>query len=55
MELDQKIAEERDKARFQLKDKRAMTMDSLFGSIEVSRNYYYDIENKDKCFYWINI
>lgn len=41
-ELDRSIAENRDKARFQLKDKRKMTMDSLFGSIEVSRNYYYD-------------
>jgi len=45
-ELDQVIAENRDKARFQLKDKRKMTMDSLFGSIEVNRNYYYDRESK---------
>jgi len=45
-ELDQQLAENRDKARFQLKDKRVMTMDSLFGSIEVNRNYYYDRENK---------
>ena len=52
-ELDQQLAKERDKARFQLKDKRAMTMDSLFGSIEVSRNYYYD--RKNIFFYWINI
>src|SRR5690625_1033957 len=44
-ELDQIIAENRDKDRFQLKDKRKMTMDSLFGSIEVSRNYYYDRES----------
>lgn len=37
-ELDQILAENRDKKRFQLKDKRKMTMDSLFGSIEVNRN-----------------
>ena len=49
-ELDQQLAKERDKARFQLKDKRAMTMDSLFGSIEVSRNYYYDREHKKYVF-----
>jgi len=49
-ELDQEIAEARDKTRFQLKDKRAMTMDSLFGSIEVSRNYYYDRENNKYMF-----
>lgn len=45
-ELDQLLAENRDKSRFQLKDKRQMTMDSLFGSIEVKRNYYYDRESK---------
>ena len=45
-ELDQRIAENRDKARFQLKDKRKMTMDSLFGTVEVSRNYYYDRASK---------
>jgi len=44
-ELDQHLAEIRDKARFQLKDKRPMTMDSLFGSIEIRRNYYYDRQN----------
>lgn len=41
-DLDQQLAEVRDKSRFQLKDKRPMTMDSLFGSIEIRRNYYYD-------------
>ena len=49
-ELDEQLAEARDKGRFQLKDKRVMTMDSLFGSIEVSRNYYYDRENKKYMF-----
>ena len=44
-ELDQQLAEHRDKARFQLKDKRPMTMDALFGSIRITRNYYYDRQN----------
>lgn len=45
-DLDQQLAESREKARFQLKDKRPMTMDSLFGSIEIRRNYYYDRESE---------
>ena len=45
-ELDQVLAETRDTARFQLKDKRPITMDSLFGSVRVNRNYYYDREGK---------
>ena len=45
-ELDQILAMNRDKSRFQLKDKRKMTMDSLFGIVEVTRNYYYDRESK---------
>ena len=45
-ELDLVIAENRDKVRFQLKDKRKMTMDSFFGSIEVRRNYYYDRQSE---------
>ena len=32
-ELDQRLAENRDTARFQLKDKRPISMDSLFGSV----------------------
>ena len=32
-ELDQRLAENRDAARFQLKDKRPISMDSLFGSV----------------------
>lgn len=49
-ELDQQIAETRDKRRFQLKDKRTVTMDCMFGSIEITRNYYYDREtNKYVC------
>jgi len=45
-DLDKQIAENRDKARFELRDKRPMTMDSLFGSIEIRRNYYYDRQSK---------
>lgn len=44
-ELDQQLAESRDKTRFQLKDKRPMSMDALFGSISITRNYYYDRQN----------
>lgn len=45
-ELDQLLTEHRDTARFQLKDKRPITLDSLFGSVQVNRNYYYDRECK---------
>lgn len=41
-EYDQQIANERDKQRFHLKDKRNMTIESLFGEIELKRNYYRD-------------
>lgn len=44
-DLDEQLAGSRDKSRFQLKDKRPMTMDSLFGSIKITRNYYYDRQN----------
>ena len=39
-EIDQQIAEERDKNRFRYHEKREATMDSLFGQIEFSRTYY---------------
>ena len=45
-ELDQWIAENRDKKRFYLKDKRLMQFESVFGLVEVKRNYYYDQESK---------
>lgn len=44
-DLDQLLAEQRDKARFQMKDKNSMTIDSLFGPVEIKRNYYYDRQN----------
>ncbi|CAI9393860.1 TPA: ISLre2 family transposase [Acinetobacter baumannii] len=44
---DREIAEQRDKGRYQLKDKRAIQMDTLFGSVSIKRNYYWDrIGNK---------
>ena len=45
-ELDQILAANRDTSRFQLKDKRPISMDSLFGSVQVNRNYYYDRESR---------
>src|SRR5699024_6506492 len=42
MELDQLIADNRDKQRFELKDKRIISFDSMFGHVEFRRNYYLD-------------
>lgn len=39
---DKEIAEQRDKKRFQLKDKRMATLDTSFGTIDFKRNYYFD-------------
>lgn len=42
-DLDQQIAEARDKGRFRMLDKkRKMTIDSLFGPIKITRRYYRD-------------
>ncbi|HHY22530.1 MAG TPA: ISLre2 family transposase, partial [Bacilli bacterium] len=43
-EYDQQIAQERDKGRYHLKDSRPLKVDSLFGEIELKRNYYKDRE-----------
>lgn len=43
-EMDQIIAEGRDKSRFELKDKRVFSFESMFGSVELRRNYYRDRE-----------
>ena len=43
-DMDQQIAETRDKRRFYLQDKRAVEMDTSFGSIIIKRNYYKDRE-----------
>ncbi|MGG1756698.1 UPF0236 family protein, partial [Geobacillus stearothermophilus] len=41
-EIDQQLAEARDKRRYQLKDKRPTTIQTLFGEVTFRRNYYYD-------------
>jgi len=43
-DFDQQIIDKRDKQRFHLKDKRKLTIDSLFGEIEINRTYYRDRE-----------
>src|SRR5690625_2304721 len=40
--FDQAIALERDKKRFYLKDKRPLKFESIFGQVELKRNYYQD-------------
>lgn len=42
LEMDQAIAEGRDKKRFELKDKRNLPFDSIFGHVSLRRNYYFD-------------
>ncbi|WP_440897454.1 ISLre2 family transposase [Amphibacillus sp. Q70] len=41
-DLDQAIALGRDKHRFYLKDKRTLSFESVFGQVELKRNYYQD-------------
>src|SRR5690625_601429 len=41
-ELDEAIASGRDKKRFYLKDKRTLKFESVFGQVELKRNYYQD-------------
>jgi len=41
-DMDQQIAEERDKKRFRLLDRRKLQIASLFDEIEVKRNYCFD-------------
>lgn len=48
--LDQQIAETRDKSRFQMKDKRSVTIGSLFGNVEFTRNYYFDRHSHEYVF-----
>ncbi|XQY93271.1 ISLre2 family transposase [Metabacillus sp. HB246100] len=45
-EIDHQIAESRDKKRFDLQDKRSFEMDTTFGPIHISRNYYKDREQR---------
>src|SRR5699024_2068145 len=44
LEMDAVLAENRDKRRFQLKDKRRLSFDYMFGQVDVQRNYYFDCE-----------
>lgn len=46
-DMDQQIAEERNKKRYRLLDKRTTTLDSLFGEITIERNYYRDREKNE--------
>src|SRR5699024_4544643 len=41
-ELEEVSASERDKKIFNLKDKRMLTFESVFGSVTLERNYYQD-------------
>src|SRR5699024_5480639 len=41
-EIDEAITSERDKNRFYLKDKRQLKFESVFGQVELKRNYYQD-------------
>src|SRR5699024_9656871 len=43
VDLDQLIANNRDKQGFELKDKRKLSFDSMFGHVEFRRNYYLEI------------
>lgn len=43
-EIDQTIAEQRNKKRYYLKDKRKVRLQTLLGEVEVRRNYYVDRE-----------
>lgn len=50
VEFDTIIAETRDKKRFYLKDKRPLKFESVYGSIELERNYYQDRETGEYVF-----
>nr|WP_230456230.1 UPF0236 family protein [Anoxybacillus flavithermus] len=45
-EIDRTLAEQRDKKRYALKDKRTIRLQTLFGEVEVKRNYYFDRRKK---------
>ena len=50
LEFDTIIAETRDKKRFYLKDKRPLKLESVYGSVELERNYYQDRETGEYVF-----
>lgn len=41
-QIDQQIMEHRDKARFRLKEARAIDLDTLFGTVSFKRRLYLD-------------
>ncbi|MEK4873484.1 ISLre2 family transposase [Bacillus sp. FSL W8-0102] len=43
-DIDRQLAETRDKRRYHLKDKRRITIQTLFGEVTFERNYYLDRE-----------
>ena len=45
--IDMELMEDRDKTRFYLKDKRSAKVQTIFGEVEVRRNYYRDNETGD--------
>lgn len=45
-DLEFQLAESRDKKRYEHKGRRSVTMDTLFGSAEISRVYYRDRETE---------
>ncbi len=49
-ELDETIATTRDKKRFYFKDKRTLKFESVFGQVELKRNYYQDRETGNYVF-----
>lgn len=49
-DIDKQIAQERDKKRFRQKDTKKISIVSLFGEIELKRNYYYDREKQEYVF-----
>ncbi|WP_188805267.1 UPF0236 family transposase-like protein, partial [Sporolactobacillus putidus] len=44
-EMDQQIAEERDKKQYRLLNKRSLQVVSLFGEMKLERNFYLDRKN----------
>ena len=46
-ELDQAIASSRDTKRFYLKDKRKISLETMFGTISLRRNYYRDCQKNE--------
>ncbi|WP_353949128.1 UPF0236 family transposase-like protein [Sporolactobacillus sp. Y61] len=48
--LDQHLAESRDKRRFELYDKRKISLETTLGNVSFVRNYYWDRKSQGACF-----